>query len=163
MLKDKKVVIAVAVGAVLVLAGLVYYFFGGNPPEKDQAQKAEQEQIVQTLTTEDLGLKFTSRNDTKAVKFEITNIKDISNVEYTIEYTREETTGEDKGQQVPEALYGNIAVKPGDTKIATDFRDLGTCSSGVCRYHKVVSPLKLVLKITKKDGKVYQAEETLSL
>ncbi|MGB9882933.1 MAG: hypothetical protein ACPLRN_00225 [Microgenomates group bacterium] len=39
---------------------------------------------------------------------------------------------------------------------------LGTCSSGVCRYHNIVSPIKVVLKFTGDYGqKIFQKEYKL--
>ncbi|PIZ98072.1 MAG: hypothetical protein COX78_03885, partial [Candidatus Levybacteria bacterium CG_4_10_14_0_2_um_filter_35_8] len=39
---------------------------------------------------------------------------------------------------------------------------LGTCSD-VCHYDQDVKSVKLVVKVTKTDGKVFQAEEKLDL
>ncbi|MBI2622684.1 MAG: hypothetical protein HYW64_01140, partial [Candidatus Levybacteria bacterium] len=116
------------------------------------------EQVIPTVLPADLGLALMLRSDKKALKFEITNIDGIESVDYQISYTKEIN-----GEEVPEGLIGEIKVKPGDKKIAIDYREFGTCSSGVCRYDKVVSAIKLTLKIVKTDGKVLQAEDSIEL
>lgn len=154
-MQDKKLIVAVVIIVVLLLGAGGYFAFGRNTNKTNQPVAIEEE--IQEISPEDLGLEFTARNDGKAVKVAITKPEGISAVEYTISYTREEN-----GEELPEGLFGEMEIEPGTDIIETEYRELGTCSSGVCRYHKVVSPLELVLKIT-KDGKIYQAQETLEL
>ena len=56
---------------------------------------------------------------------------------------------------------GNIEVKSKDKLIKKEIV-LGTCSD-VCHYDLEVSDIKLILKVTKTDGKVYQSQKTLEL
>ena len=64
---------------------------------------------------------------------------------------------------MPEGLIGEIINSDESTSLSTSYRELGTCSSKVCRFDVVVSPVRLILKVTKTDGKVYQVEDSLSL
>lgn len=162
-MKDKRVLIGIsAVVVVLLIGGLLFMKLRAHPaPEVTQ----QEETVVPTVAPSDLGLSFVSRPDKKAVKFTIAKVDGITKIEYFISYKHTDTSGqsEDGGGDISEALYGAVDVKPGQSAIETEYRDLGTCSSGTCRYHTVTSPVTLTLKITKSDGKVYSAEASLSL
>lgn len=161
MEKNKKILFGIAALVLLIAFGAGYYFlFFQKSASKDVSEIPPeiQEQVIPTILPSDLGLKLMLRSDKKALKFEITNIDGIESLDYQISYLKEIN-----GEEVPEGLIGEIKVKPFDKKIAIDYREFGTCSSGVCRYDKVVSPVKLTLKITKKDGKVLQSEDSIEL
>ncbi|GDX61868.1 hypothetical protein LBMAG33_1780 [Candidatus Levyibacteriota bacterium] len=139
----------------IVIIGVCYSFYVSrlvSPPPKVEIVVEEK---IDTLSASDLNLVFISRSDKKAVKFSIDNTEGIENVEYQIGYTKEL-----EGEQIPEGLIGE--VKPKNGKIMIDYRELGTCSVKVCRYDKVISDIKLILKII-KSGKSYQSEISLSL
>lgn len=109
------------------------------------------------LAPSEIGMEVTVRKDGKALMFELTKADDIQKVEYTIEYEKEID-----GETVPEGIFGEMNIaEDGITK--TDFREFGTCSSGKCRYDNVVSDIKIVLKVTKKNGKDYQVEKIVKL
>ena len=160
-MQNKKIVIGGIIIALLVILVAGYYFlFSQKSASKDVSEIPSEisEQVIPTILPSDLGLKLLLRSDKKALKFEITNIDDIESLDYQISYLKEIN-----GEEVPEGLIGEIKVKPFDKKIAIDYREFGTCSSGVCRYDKVISPIKLTLKIVKTDGKVLQAEDSIEL
>lgn len=158
-MNDKnKLIIAIAI-VVLVLGGGGYYVMTLRNTSLKEPSKIQQakEEVYQTLSKDELGLVFTLRSDKRAAKFEISNVEDIDLVEYQITYTKELN-----GEEIPEGLIGETKKKPGERKIGIDYREFGTCSSGVCRYDKVVSDIKLLLKITKKDGSIFSAEDLLA-
>ena len=157
MAQNKKLLIGGIILVLLVLVGGGYYMFSNNKPAVPTQQVVQQvqEDAVPSIKPADLGLTFTARSDGKAVKFVITNIKDITSVDYEISYTA-------KGD-IPRGAIGHVEAKAGDSQIATNYIDLGTCSSGKCKYDEGVTSVKLVLKITKADGKNYSSEQTLSL
>ena len=138
---------------VLVVLGGFFFFNTGKKPETASVFPTPEEQAVPTLSSQDLGLTFNARSDNKAVKFSIKNASDIESVEYEISYLA-------KGD-IPRGAIGSATPKGGS--IDTNYIDLGTCSSGKCKYDEGVHDLKLLLKITKKDGKVYQTEQTLEV
>jgi len=89
--------------------------------------------------------------------FELTKADDIKHVSYEIDYTKSL-----EGEDVPEGILGEMNIaEDGITK--TDFREFGTCSSGTCKYDKVVSDITIKLAVTKKDGKQYQVEKVVKL
>ena len=154
-LKDKRILALIAALLILVIGGVALAFMRGNSTPNPADQFVEEN--LPTLSAEDIGLEVTLRGDKRAIMFEVTKYDDIERIEYEITYEKEID-----GESVPEGLYGemNIALD-GITK--TDYREFGTCSSGVCRYDEVVSDIKITMKVTKKDGKVYSVEETVSL
>jgi hypothetical protein len=160
MLKDKKVVIAVVVVLLLILGGGGYYFLGMKSAKSVQSMPSEDDTMnVQTLVPESIGLDFKFRADGKAGKIVVGNVKDIKTIEYQLSYQKNQ-----EGEDVPEGLIGDIDMtKAAGGKVETDYREFGTCSSGHCRYDNVTSPIKVTLKITKDDGKVYQSEKSFDL
>lgn len=159
-MKQKQIIlIAIAVIALAIIVGGAVYFFTKSIAPKKMASSSDQSQIVQTLTPEQVGLSISIRPDKNAMQFALANASDITHIEYTITYV-----ANSKGQDVNQGLFGEIDNTSGKQSIGTDkFREFGTCSSGVCRYDTVVSPIKLTLKITKKDGNIYSVEKSIDL
>lgn len=141
--------------AVLIILGGGYFVLFASKSKVSPAPTAAPEEIVLTLKPEDIGLTLIARPDKKAVKFEIAKALDITAVEYQLTYIA-------KGD-IPRGAIGNTEIKAGQDKIESNYIDLGTCSSNKCKYDEVISPVKLLLKVTKKDGKVYQVEASLDL
>lgn len=153
--KKLYLVIAAAVALAVVVAGGLIVL---SQRATTQAPVAQTQQQVLTLSPEAVGLEIAFRADKKAMKFTLSKASDIKAVEYEISYTKEI-----KGEQVPDGLIGDVDINPGDSTVGIGFREFGTCSSGVCRYDTVVSPVMLTLKITKTDNKVYQVTKTVSI
>jgi hypothetical protein len=156
IIRNKKILGIVGVFVVLAILGGVFLLKSNN------AQEAPSDDILSgsdlpTLSPEDIGMEVMVRQDKKALMFELTKADDIKRVEYTIEYEKEI-----EGETVPEGIFGEMNIADdGITK--TDYREFGTCSAGRCRYDDVVSDIKIVLKVTKKDGKDYQVEKIVQL
>lgn len=144
---------------VLVVVSIGGYFILGKKESKTQTTSTQiQEDVVRTISPEELGLTVTLREDKRAIKFSIENAGDIATIDYQISYTKEIN-----GEEVPEGLIGQVEVDPTDDTVGINYREFGTCSSGVCRYDKVVSSVNLTLKIIKQNGKTYSLEETIEL
>lgn len=157
---DKKVLLGLGALVILLLIGGIYYALSSQKSSSRQASitpEVQNEEIPE-ISPEELGLTLTLRSDKKAIKFEIANASDIESVEYQISYMKMLND-----EEIPEGLIGEVKKKSQDKKIAIDYREFGTCSSGVCRYDKVISPVTVTLKIVKQDGKVYQAEDKINL
>lgn len=157
-MEQKKIMLIVGIVLLLLFAGGGYFIFSQKTtvmPVEEKAVEEEEQVVIPTLTPENLGLTFVARNDGKAVKFLIGNPAGIKSVDYEISYLA-------KGD-IPRGAIGHVEVKASDSKIATNYIDLGTCSSGKCKYDEGVVSVKLVLKIDKDDGKTYSAETTLDL
>lgn len=156
-MKQKQVII-IGVVVLLLALGIGYFVQSSQQSKSPQTTEASQveEDVVQNLSAKELGLSIETRNNNKEVKFVIANPKGISVYEYEISYTAEGS--------LPRGLTGGpFEVEPDETKIDSGYKVLGSCSSGKCKYDTGISEIKLVLKITKTDGKVYSAEQTLEL
>ena len=149
-MKNQKVIVGIA-GVLLIL--IVGYFLIFNKSTKEpvvaEPQVAEEETIL-TLSPEEIGLTLTAIENYKKVVMEITNTSGLSSLEYELSYTS-------KGD-IPRGVLGTIDVK--SNKPIKHEIVLGTCSD-VCHYDQEVSNIKVILKVTKSDNKVYQSEKTL--
>ena len=156
-LKNKKVIAAVAVFVVLIIAAGALFLFKNQSSSETSSDDLIATFDLPELSPEEIGMEVTVRKDQKALMFELTKADDIARVEYTIEYEKELD-----GETVPEGIFGEMNIgEDGITK--TDFREFGTCSAGRCRYDNVISDVTIVLKVTKKDGKEYQVTKIVKL
>lgn len=147
------VVLIIALG--ILISGL-YFLAPKNKSNLNNPTSSFDEQI-ETISPKEIGLEVTVRSDNRAIMFEITKPDGIKHVEYQITYTKDLD-----GEEVSEGIFGEMNIaEDGITK--TDFREFGTCSSGRCRYDQGVRDVKIILKITKDDGKVYSAEKSVEL
>ena len=153
-MKKQKVIIFI-IAIVLVVLGGGYYLLSTNEvtPKPVIAEPQKTEDTILTISPEELGLTLTAGVDKKRVIMEITNLKDLSSLDYELSYTS-------KGN-IPRGAIGNIEVKSKDKLVKKEIV-LGTCSD-VCHYDLEVSDIKLILKVTKTDGKVYESQKTLEL
>jgi hypothetical protein len=156
MLKDKRIVAVIVVIVLLVLGG-AYFMLSGNSAS-DQASEDEESSIdenVASLKPSEVGLEMEALSGNKQVVFRLTKPEDITAVEYELTYI-----AEDEQQR---GVIGTIEdLDSSGGVIESKPLDLGSCSSGVCKYDKGVSTVDLLLKIT-KGGKDYQVKDTLSL
>jgi hypothetical protein len=154
-MKDKRIIIGLVVILFLVLGG-GYYLLSSNqaaPTEEEQATIIED--TIPTLSPSEIGLTLTARSDNKAVKFAIAKPEGITSVDYEISYMAE--------GDIPRGAIGKVDAVTGNSEIESKFIDLGSCSSGKCKYDSGVTSVTFTLKITKSDGKVYQVQKSLSL
>lgn len=153
MMNQKLVIIGVII--LLVIVGGGYYLLS---PKKEPAKTVvtEPEPVEETITTlspEELRLTLTAGVGSRKVIMEIANLDGLSSLDYELSYTS-------KGD-IPRGVVGNIEITSKDKEIKKELV-LGTCSD-VCHYDEEVSDIKLILKITKTDGKVYHSEKTLEI
>lgn len=139
------IIVGVIVLILLVSGGI----FLATKKSAKPAVPVEQSEEILTLSPLDIGLSLTMGSDGKRVIMEITKIKGLTSIEYQLSYTS-------KGD-IPRGVIGTAEAK-GNT-IRKEII-LGTCSD-VCHYDQDVSNIKVVLKVTKTDGKIYQVEKTL--
>lgn len=134
---------------IILLAGGVYLVTkkSGTQP----APTATQEQTVATLKPADIGLTLAMGADGKRVVMKIANTADITSLDYELSYT--------SAGNIPRGAIGHVDIKNPGQPVNQEIV-LGTCSD-VCHYDQGVSNIKLVVKITKKDGNIYQVEQTL--
>lgn len=156
-MKWNKMYTIVAVVVAVLLIGVGTWFVLGSKKAQKPAIMDETQNVL-TLSPDAINLSVAFRADNKAMKFTVGNADGINSIEYQISYTKNL-----KGEDVPEGLIGTVDMNPGDKTASIGYREFGTCSSGVCRYDTVVSPVLLTLKVVKSDGKVYQVEKTVTI
>jgi len=158
MLKDKKVLIGAIVVALLILGG-AFMMLRGNNTEEVVEEDTTQSSTIPTLSKEELGLSMELSPDNQRIKFTIAKASDIKHVDYEITYDADST--EDATVKVPKGITGAEDIS-GST-YETDFLVLGTCSRNVCKYDEGIENIELLLKVTKKDNKVYQAKDSVAI
>jgi hypothetical protein len=150
--KDKKILIVIVAALVVIIAVVLFLTLGKNgSSQKTQTPQEEAIQVIPTIAPEEIGFDLTSGKGGRTVILEIAKTDGLKTVEYTLSYL-------DK-TDIERGAYGQL-----DLKVTPAIKEitLGTCSD-VCHYDEGVSLVKMVLKVTKDDDKVYQLEKTLEL
>ena len=145
-MKNKNLIIVVVIVLILLVGGGIFLATKKSPKLAVPTQQSEE---ILTLSPSDIGLSLTMGNDGKRVVMEIVKTEGLTSIEYQLSYTS-------KGD-IPRGVIGTAEVKGNNIKKEII---LGTCSD-VCHYDQDVSDIKLILKITKTDGKIYQVEKSL--
>lgn len=138
--------IAVMVLAVLIVGG---FFVLSSKKAPNSTQQTSQEEQVLTLKPEDIGLELSLSDDSKKVTMEVTKVDGITSLEYQLLYNSKD--------DVPRGVIGTIDVKGNTIKKEIV---LGTCSD-VCHYDEDISDIKIIVKVVKTNGKIYQVEKFL--
>ena len=150
LLKNRKVIIAVGIVLLALILGIFLFLSRNFSNQDNQNTSVLPTQIpVPTITAESIGLTLKAGFGGKTVIVTLSNTEGISSIDYELSYLS-------KGD-IPRGALGQLDLtkKPVKKEIT-----LGTCSD-TCHYDEDVSNIKIVLKITKDDGKVYQSEKTL--
>lgn len=146
---NKNLLIGIGVLLVLLLGG---YFVLANKNNSQNTNPQLQEQTIPTIKAEDIGLTLTPGADGHRVVIKVTKTDDIDSLDYELSYTA-------KGN-IPRGAIGHIDVTKGSVAKADPY--LGTCSD-VCHPDSDVSNIKIVVKVNKSSGKVFQATATTQL
>ena len=150
---------------VVILVGGYFFVFGKSSPKK-AAIDNESQDTIHSLSAKELGLSMELSPDKKKVRFVIKKPQGITAIEYQITYEADSTAQEqaEGGEpRVERGITGEAKIKAADSTYKSEWLDLGSCSRSVCRYDTGLESLELTLKITKKDGKLYEATDSLEL
>ncbi len=174
-LQNRKVLFGViAILAILIVSGGAWFFLGSkglsNQAGQTQSgsQSGDQMQIIGTLSPSDIGLQLVLRNDNKAIKFVANKLEGIKSLEWNFTYQADIPLSDqnqyNQGQKVTQEFGSdNPVILNGKTSYSSQFRELGTCSSGVCRYDTGVTSVQLEMKITKLDGSIYKVDDSINI
>jgi len=156
MKNNKFLIITGSIIIAVLVIGLGFFILKNRGSSVKTAPVAQQDQTVPTLSPNDIGMNLSLIQSGKfannGVEMKINKISDISSIDYELDYTS-------KGD-LPRGAIGHIDVKPSDSQI-TQQLPFGTCSD-VCHFDQEVKNIKITLKITKKDGSVYQVVSPFS-
>lgn len=146
-------------GAVLLLivifGGLVLLLRSGS--EETTTQPTQTKKIAaKEVTPEEIGLTLTAVSNNQKIRIEITNVEGIKGFEYELSYDATEN-----GETVPRGAIGELEVVPG--KSVSHDVDLGTCSSGKCKYDQGVTEVSVVIRVNYENGETGVAESSVSL
>lgn len=120
------------------------------PAQGDQAA------AVPTIAPSDIGMSLAVTRGGKSVTMTVTNLSGITAFDYEVTYT-----ASNNGNSIPRGVIGHIDVKPGQSTVSQEVV-LGTCSD-VCHYDTVASSVKFAVKVTKSDGKIYEADQSINI
>ncbi len=167
MKSRKTAIIALAVVALVLFGGA--YLIASQRSNKASDLIGQEMEVVPTIAASDIGLELVARSDKKYVKFAINKPEGIDKVDYEITYDAippEENSGEGGGEgKVTQSLTGTLLKKDAKNgKLGIEYRELGTCSTGgKCRFDQGVTSVKVIVKITRSNGKAFQAETSIDL
>lgn len=153
-LKKNKVIVAIVIVIIVALGGLML-LKGRNtntiPTQPDQSQNIKQ------LAPSDIGLELSLNPAGTQLTITVTKTDGIKSMDYEISYDAE-VTDEGETVEVPRGTFGALKIENGQ---ATSEADLGTCSSGKCKYDTVVGPIKVVIKVVMDDGTIGSVEDSI--
>ena len=118
-----------------------------------------EQQNIKQIAPSDIGLELSLRFDKKAVVMTLTKLTGVKSIEYELSYDAEETV-EGETSTVPKGVVGSPIEVAGKSEIKREIL-LGTCSANVCRYDKVKSDIKIVVRVNYENGEVGAAESTV--
>lgn len=158
LLKNKFVLITAVVLVLVVIVGSVFLFFPkSSQNQTDQSVAALPTQVpIPTIAPDSIGLTLKNGVPGETVIATVAKIDGIKSIDFEFYYNAQNPT--DSTARIPREVLGsfNLSKIPVTTEIK-----LGTCSD-VCHYDKDVTDIKIVLKITRSDDKVYQSQATLA-
>lgn len=166
-MKNKQIIIAVAVVVVLLLAGGIFVLMKKSPTANSTAEKmASLDEDVIKLSPSDIGLKINALSNNHQIKFSLSKAEGITHIEYELSYEADSAAGSSEDGEGSGRITRGVAGEDtidNQSTYTSKALDLGSCSSGTCRYDKGVTGVHLLLKVTKSDDKVYQVEDSLQL
>lgn len=146
MKNNKNLIIAGVIVLLLLVGGGIFLAAKKSPKPAISVQQSEE---ILTLSPDDIGLSLTKGKDENRIIMRVNKVGGIRAIEYQLSY---KSAGD-----IPRGVIGNAEAtgKPIEKEIY-----MGTCSD-VCHPDKEISDIKIILKVTKTDGKVYQVEKSL--
>lgn len=165
---NKKTGIIIGVLVLVFLAGSGLFFLSSRKnSDADVFPTGIQDQVVGTLTPTDIGLKLILNSNNRKVKVIVENIDDIKLLEYDITYDADIPASElapgEEGGKVERGFSDEAKIKSGQSRYESKDFDLGSCSRNVCRYDTGVEEVRILMKVTKRDGKIYEVKDEVKL
>lgn len=167
-MKQKKFILATAL-ATLVIFSLILVKFFVKQERQPSKILPEEEVLEKPIPTVDSAVIVDLKPITKGeISLILKDVPDrTKTIEFELSYESEnKDTGEGKSTVLQGAIGKCFEIKdkwecgeptPNGRKIV-----LGTCSSGACRYHNIVGPIKVYLRFSGSYGeKIYEEEVNL--
>lgn len=156
LLSNRKVVIAAGIVLLLVIFGIIIFIAPRflNQSTTQQAVAQPTEVPILTLSPEAIGLSLTEDAAGQNAIIEVSDTQGITAISFELDYTGKPSAGM---EAVPRGAVGDLVLTKSPVIKKIPF---GTCSD-VCHYDSDISGVKVILKVTKDDGKIYQVTKTL--
>jgi len=156
MKKSNILLIGGAVLVLIVIFGGLFILLRGGKGEEEFVPVETKKVSAKEITPEEIGLTLTPISNNQKIRIEIAKVDGISSFEYELSYDATEN-----GETVPRGAIGELEVV-GGKKVSHDI-DLGSCSSGTCKYDKGVTEVSAVVRVNYTDGQTAVAEMSVSL
>ncbi|HVT00603.1 MAG TPA: hypothetical protein VHE53_00030 [Patescibacteria group bacterium] len=157
-IKKNKMIIGLIV-VVLLVGGAALFLTKNKGTSTINSGNQSDVSDVKTMKPEDIGLKLSVKSDGKAVDLSADKLDGVKSIEYEVSY---DATVTDEGEtaNVPRGVVASPIDVNGQSSISKEIL-LGTCSANVCKYDKVTSDIKFVIRVDFTNGKVGSIETTI--
>ena len=154
--RNLSIATAVVIVVVVLAGAFLLVKSANNSTQQTNEAPTATEQPVLKIAPEDLGITLSAGQGNKTVILNVVNTEEITALDYELSYNATVN-----GAQVARGAIGRMDIKKKGAPVKQEIT-LGTCSD-TCHYDVGVTDVKLTLKITKTDGKIYQADLVLNL
>lgn len=153
------------IAAVIVLLVGGGFFFLSNRSGSTDEEDGYTEEVLPKIDAKELGLEILPSDNLKYIQFTLTKLNGIKHIEWEFTYDAvAPDTGDGGGGMVTQGFGGEADIDARKSEFTSEKRELGTCSTGgKCRFDTGIEKIALVIKVTKSDGKVYQANASKEL
>lgn len=163
---NRKVLVIVGAVVLLLILGGGFFILSSKKNTATETPTTT-DQTIQKLSPSDIDLQLTMSSDNKKVKVIVGNVTDITSLEYEITYDADIPASElapgEEGGQVERGFSDEAKITSADKKYESKYFDLGSCSKNVCRYDTGVKEIKILMKVTKHDGKLYEVQDSVTI
>ena len=154
----------VGVVAVLVLGIGGWLISNANNAKKSQTESVLQNEPTIALVDSSVVVKLVQSTKKGEVEVNVSNAPEgTKKAEMELTYNREKRPEDETDSDViPDGVLAGCDFKNGQRSCQKTGITLGTCSSGVCRYHSVVGSIKLSVVFSGSYGeRIFEKEFTL--
>lgn len=161
-MRNKGVIVGVVILIVIVGVAGAGYFLMNSSKTDEIVEEEVSEREIKDVSADEIGLELSLRADKKAVFMTLSKLDGIESLEYEATFDAQVKDPE-SGEVlvVPRGSGGSLEIKANEKQIKREVI-LGTCSSGTCKYDKVISDVKFIIRINFSNGEIGSVEETLS-
>ncbi len=162
MNSQKKVIIGVVV-AVLIGVG-AWFVSNANNAKKSQTESVLENEPTIAPVDSSVVVKLMESTKKGEVEVRVSNAPEgTKKADMELTYNREKRPEDETDSDViPDGVLAGCDFKNGQRSCEKTGITLGTCSSGVCRYHTVVGPIKLSVVFSGSYGeRIFEKEFSL--
>lgn len=144
MEKNKKTLIVGGIILAVLVIGILFFNFSKNESKQSAESVLENEPTIAPVDKSVI-VDLTAAKKRGEIVISVKNAPAGTNIaEMELTYNRERRPEDETVEEViPDGLLASCEFKSGSRNCTKEGITLGTCSSGVCRYHTVVGKVKL--------------------